>query len=159
MDSLVKIYMGRAENELRLARAVFLLSENTEMKKQAEAEISDTFYSAAISHAYYAIFYSAKALLLTKGINTKPPEIHKKTIEAFQKEFVDTGVLDFELLKIYKEIIITADELLNLFGRERWKRGHYTYQTIPQANNAFADESVKNARIFLQHVFAVIKTK
>lgn len=157
MDSLVRIYMDRAENELRLARALVLLSEDIEMKKQAETETDDTFYSATISHAYYAIFYSAKALLLTKNIKTKAPEIHKNTIDAFSKEFVETGILDYEFLKIYKQISVTADELLNLFNKEKWKRGHVTYRTIAQANKPLADESVKNAKKFLQNIFTIIK--
>lgn len=159
MDSMVKLYMERSENELRLAKSLLLLSGNEDLKKQLQAEKSDTFYSAVISHAYYAIFYAAKALLLTKGIDTKTPEIHRKTLDEFKKEFVDTGILDFELLKIYKTMIVTADELLNLFGKEKWKRGHYTYQTLPQANMPFANESAENARKFLQNIFAVINKK
>lgn len=159
MDSIIKLYMERSENELRLAKSLLLLSGNTDIKRQLEVESKDTFYSAVISHAYYAIFYAAKALLLTKGIDTKPPEIHKNTIDEFKRQFVDTGILDFELLKIYKQMIVTADELLNLFGREKWKRGHFTYQTLPQANRPFADESVESARKFLQNIFAVISKK
>ncbi|MFH1126512.1 MAG: hypothetical protein ABIG84_04065 [archaeon] len=48
-------------------------------------------------HQNFTIFYAAKALLLTKGIDPKPPEIHKRTYEEFRKEFVDTGILDLEL--------------------------------------------------------------
>lgn len=119
MDSKVKLHMERSENEHRLAKSLLALSGNVDIKKQLGAETDDTFYSAVISHAYYAIFYAAKALLLTKGIDTKPPEIHRKTIEEFKKEFVDTGILDVELLKIYRQMIIAAGELLNLFGREK----------------------------------------
>jgi len=82
--------MERSENELRLAKSLLLLSGNVGIKKQLGAESDDTFYSAAISHAYYAIFYAAKALLLTKGIETKAPEIHRKTIDEFKKRFVDS---------------------------------------------------------------------
>ena len=157
MDSLSKLYMERSENELRLAKALLMLSEDEIIKKQLQAEPADTFYSAVISHAYYAIFYATKALLLTKGIDPKPPEIHKRTYEEFKKEFVDTGILDVELLKIYNEMIVTADELLNIFEREKWKRGHFTYRTIPQANQPFANESVEHARKFLQNIFAIMK--
>ena len=51
------------------------------------------------------IFYSAKALLMTEGLKTEAPEIHKKTFDLFKSTFVDTGKLDLELLKIYKEMI------------------------------------------------------
>ena len=130
MDSEVKLFFERAENEFRLANAVFKLSENSSMKKDAGARDDDTFYSAAISHSYYAIFYAAKSLLLAKNIKTESPEIHKRTFEEFKKHFVDSGMLDVELLKIYDRMIIRADELLGLFSREKWKRWHFTYQTI-----------------------------
>ena len=72
----------------------------------------------------------------TKNIKTTAPEVHKKTYEAFKEQFVDSGVLDIELLNIYKKMIIRADELLQIFKDEKWKRGHFTYQTISQANKA-----------------------
>lgn len=162
MDSLVRIYMDRSENEFRLAKGLLLLSGkngDAAIKKQLEFEKTDTFYSAVISHAYYAMFYAAKALLFTKGIDTKAPEIHKKTIDAFRKEFVDTGILDLELLVIYKKMIVTADELLNIFGTEKWKRGHFTYQTIPQTNLPVAEESLQNSKKFIQSIFTVINKK
>lgn len=33
-------------------------------------------------------------------------EVHKKTIDAFKKEFIDSGLLDAKLLVIYKQMII-----------------------------------------------------
>jgi len=114
MDSKAKLYLERAENEFRLSKAIFNLSKIEKIKVQLEANPNDTFYSAVISHCYYSIFYSAKAILLIKNIETKSPEIHKKTFEEFKKNFVDNGELDTELLKIYKKMIIRADELLHL---------------------------------------------
>lgn len=159
MDSMVKVYIQRAENELRLAKAIFNLSKNLEVKRELGANDEDTFYSATISHAYYSIFYSAKALLLAEGLVTKAPEIHKKTFDLFKSTYVDTGKLDLELLKIYKEMIVRADELLGLFQKEKWKRGHFTYKTIVEANIPFAEESLENARKFVQNIFEVIRKK
>ena len=90
-----------------------------------------TFYSAVISHAYYAIFFSAKAILLAKSIKTEMPDVRKKTYEEFKKYFVDTGILDVKLLEICRKMVVRADELLEIFKDEKWKRGHFTYQTIP----------------------------
>ena len=157
MDSEVKIFLKRAENELRLAKALFILSTEDSIKVNLEANKEDTFYSAAISHAYYAIFYSTKALLLTKKIKTSSPNVHKTTLEEFKKTFVDTGVLDFELLKIYNKMIIRADELLGLFKVEKNKRGDFTYKTIAQANIDPAKDSIEHARKFLTNIRAVIK--
>ncbi len=74
MDSLSKLNMERSENELRLAKALLMLSENESIKKQLQAEPADTFYSAVISHAYYAIFYCT----MRYSFNTiKKLEIHQ----------------------------------------------------------------------------------
>ena len=77
-----------------------------------------TFYSAVISHAYYCIFYSAKAYLLKKGIKINAPEEHRKTYEAF-KELTDKGELDVELLKLYEKMLVKADTLLGIFRIEK----------------------------------------
>ena len=83
MDSMVKIYLDRSLNELSQAKLLFAISNDNEKKQEFQIEEEMTFYSGAISHAYYSIFYSAKAILLTKGIKTTAPEVHKKTYEAF----------------------------------------------------------------------------
>ncbi|MBU3896768.1 MAG: HEPN domain-containing protein [Nanoarchaeota archaeon] len=157
MDSKVKLYLERAENEFRLAKAMFNLSGIEEIKVQLEANPKDTFYSAVISHCYYAVFYCAKASLLIKGVETKAPEVHKKTLEEFKRIFVDTGKLDVELLKIYRKMIVRADELLGILKHEKWKRGHFTYHTIAQANIEPAKESIENAKKFLINIKEVIK--
>ena len=157
MDSRVKLYIDRAENEFRLAKAVFNLSENEKVKIELEANPNDTFYSAVISHSYYSIFYSAKAILLSKGIKTEVPDEHRKTFFAFKENFVDSGLLDKELLIIYDDIIVKADELLSLFAHEKWKRGHFTYKTISQANVEPAQESIDNTIKFLANIKAVIE--
>ncbi len=159
MDSKVKIYLERAENEFRLARAVFSLSEKEDIKVELGANPDDSFYSSVISLCYYCIFYCAKAILLTKKIETKVPDEHKKTLSEFKKNFVDNGILDKELFEIYEEEVVKADELLNLFSYERWKRGQFTYKTIPQANIEPAKESVENALKFLSNIKKVLEVK
>ena len=156
MDIKIKIYLERAGSELRLAKGIMRLSESKKLKEGAGVNPKDTFYSSVINHCYYSIFYSAKAILLTKGVKTESPNVHKKTFEEFKKNFVNTGILDVELLKIYKKAVVRADELLGIFGEEKWKRGHYTYKTIPQANKEPAEESVKNATKFLSNVNMVV---
>ena len=157
MDSKVKLYFERAENEFRLAKARFNLSTQENMKVVLEANPQDTFYSAVISHCYYSIFYSAKAILLTKEIQTKVPDEHKKTFFEFKKNFVDNGVLDKWLIEIYGDLIVKADELLSLFAHERWKRGHFTYKTFSQANIEPARESIDNTLKFLSNIKKVVE--
>ena len=156
MDIRIKLYLERSENEIRLATVLRNLS-NSDDKAKFGAEKNDTFYSSAITHAYYAIFYAAKALLLTRNINTEAPEIHKKTFESFKTEFVDSGILDVQLFKIYKEMLIRADVLLGIFELEKRKRGTFTYKTLPQANLEPAIESIENGKTFIKHIKVVLE--
>ncbi len=157
MDSMVEIFLNRADTEIIAAEALRKLSEEPEAKENFQIPSNATFYSSVISHAYYAIFYAAKAILLTKSIKTSSPEIHKKTFDEFQKHFVETGILDVKLLEIYKKLVIRADDLLEIFKDEKWKRGNFTYTTIPQANKAPADDSLKNAKLFISNISQVIR--
>jgi len=141
---------------LLVSKSLIRLSSDTILKEEFELPKDTTFYSSVIAHSYYAIFYAAKSILLTKNIKTKSPEVHKKTYEEFKKYFVDTGELDLELLKIYKKIVVKADELLQIFKDEKWKRGNFTYQTLPQANIEPAEESLINSKKFLSNVEKVI---
>jgi uncharacterized protein (UPF0332 family) len=157
MDSMADIYMERSDNELLAAQSLKKLSEEPKAKEEFELPADITFYSSVISRSYYSIFYAAKAILLTKGIRTSSPEIHRKTFDEFKKHFVDTGILDVKLLEIYMKMAIRADELLEIFREEKWKRGNFTYQTIPQANKEPAWDSLKNAKAFVSNISKVIR--
>ena len=152
MDSMVNLYIKRAETEIFIAIKLDGMSNDDKLRALIEVPPEMTFYSAVISHAYYSIFYSAKAILLTKGINTSGPDVHKKTLDAFKEYFVDLGILDVKLLEIYKKLVVRADELLGIFKREKQKRGDFTYNTIPQANKEPAEDSIKNAKIFVSNI-------
>lgn len=152
MDSKYKIYLSRAQNELNLSNIITKISNDKELQVSIFKTNPDTYYSATISHSYYSIFYSAKAYLILKNIKTQAPEEHKKTFEEFSK-FVKKGIIDFELLEIYKNMLIKADSLLSIFEFEKGKRGNFTYKKIPQANKEPAQESINNAKIFFNHLF------
>lgn len=158
MDSMAKIFLERASNEIFAAESLKKLTENAQLKQDFELPSDITFYSSVISHSYYAIFYSAKAILLTKGIKTSPPEIHKKTLDAFKTHLVDTGILDAKLLEIYRKLVIRADTLLGIFKGEKSKRGNFTYETIPQANKEPAEDSLKNAKTFVSNIRKAAET-
>jgi uncharacterized protein (UPF0332 family) len=158
MNGEAELYLQRAENELMAAQILFNISNNPIIQKeQFRLEKDFTFYSCVISHSYYCIFYSAKAALINEGIKTESPEIHKKTINAFGINLVNTGKLDVELLRIYQTMMIRAEELLQIFSREKQKRGEYTYQKLPQANRAPAGESLGHASLFFKNINKVVR--
>jgi uncharacterized protein (UPF0332 family) len=90
-------------------------------------------------------------MLSSKGIDTKAPEVHIKTLNAFKNKFIDSGILDAKLLIIYTQLIVKAETLLEIFKTEKRKRGNFTYNTIPQANMQPAEDSIKNAKEFIKH--------
>ena len=152
MDLNFKLYLERANNEIKLADIVLLVSKDKNLQVSIfKIEEPETYYSSVISHAYYCIFYSAKAYLAKKGIKTNPPEEHKKTYEEFRK-LVELGIVDKELLKIYEEILVKAETLLGIFKIEKKKRGTFTYQKLSQANLEPANESLENAKNFYKYM-------
>jgi|SRR3989338_2948834 len=152
MDFEYKIYLIRAQNELNLSMMIQKISDDQKIQIEVFGVKEDTYYSAVISHAYYSIFYAAKAYLLLKDIKTSAPEEHKKTFDEFS-ELVDKGAVDVELLKIYKNMLMRADTLLRVFEIEKGKRGKFTYKRIPQANREPAQESINNAKVFFNNIF------
>jgi uncharacterized protein (UPF0332 family) len=158
MKSLSELYLERAENELVTAQILFQISNNLKLQKEIfKLEEEFTFYSSVIGHSYYSIFNSAKAILAENNIETRSPEVHKKTLEAFEIHLVRTGKLDIELLKIYKKIVLKAEELLGIFSLERNKRGRFTYKKLPQANIEPAKESLNNANLFFKNINKILR--
>src|SRR3989339_1888922 len=158
MDDEAELYLQRAENELIVAQILFDISSDSALQKERfRLEKEFTFYSTVIGHSYYCIFYSAKAILIKNGIKTEAPEVHKKTLEAFEKYLVHTGKLDTELLKIYQKMIVRADALLGIFSMEKRKRGEFTYQKLPQANKEPARESLSNASFFFKNINKILR--
>ena len=67
MDSDTKLYLERAQNELKLTEIIMQLSINKDLQANIpEIGTADTYFSSVISHAYYSIFYTAKAYLLNR---------------------------------------------------------------------------------------------
>ncbi|MFH1182230.1 MAG: hypothetical protein V1702_04685, partial [Candidatus Woesearchaeota archaeon] len=84
MDS--KLYLHRAENEIKLAEIIFVISEEPVIQKETfKIKEPETYFSAVIAHSYYSIFYGAKAYLAKKGIEVSAPDEHKKAFDEFKK--------------------------------------------------------------------------
>ena len=59
--------------------------------RSADLLIRDGDYDSAVSRSYYAMFYSAEAVLLKKKMAFSS---HKSVISAFGRYFVKTGIFD-----------------------------------------------------------------
>lgn len=62
----------------------------------AENLLSDGYFDFAASRAYYAVFYSATALLLNEEMEFSK---HSGVIAAIHKYFIKTGILDSQFGK------------------------------------------------------------
>jgi uncharacterized protein (UPF0332 family) len=68
-----------------------LLDKAQENIKASELLLGKGFEEISASRAYYAMFYLAEALLLSRGMSFSS---HAAVIAAFGKEFSKTGLLD-----------------------------------------------------------------
>lgn len=59
-------------------------------------------------------------------------------------------------IKAY-DFINRADTLLEIFSGEKWKRGNFTYNTIPQANKEPADDSIKHSQTFFKNINKILR--
>ena len=67
-----------------------LLKKADRYLRSAKILLNDGDYDSCISRCYYAMFYSAEALLLTKGLKASS---HKGVISLFSEHFIKTGEL------------------------------------------------------------------
>ena len=65
--------------------------------KSAEILLKEEDYESSVSRTYYAMFYSAQAMLLTKGLSFSS---HKGVISAFGEHFVN--IINDSSCKAYK---------------------------------------------------------
>ncbi len=158
MDLKDETLIERAEHEIVISELLNQLSINSPEKASLNVPSDTTFYSAVISHAYYAIFYSAKYYLLSRGIVIPVQGQHNFVYQRFKK-LAKTGELDKELLEIYKNVKVKAETLLLILEDEEEKRTEYTYKTYPQANKEPAEKSIENANFFVSHIREFVKKK
>ncbi len=82
-----------------------LLAE--ESLDEAKILFENEHYIGAISRAYYSMFHSAKALLLSKGLN---PKKHRGILKILGLEFIKTGILDNNYAQYYKYVFDLRQE-------------------------------------------------
>jgi len=92
-------------------------------------------YDFAVSRAYYAMFYCAKAMLLSKGITTKK---HSSTISLFCEKFVKSGEFSEEL----------ASYLIDAFRKRQI--GDYDVFVMPTKDEA--EDLINKAESFVEEV-------
>ncbi len=77
-----------------MKEAESLIKRAARYLKSAKILLEEKDYESSVSRTYYAMFYSAQALLLTKGLSFSS---HKGVISAFGEHFVKTGIFSKEM--------------------------------------------------------------
>jgi uncharacterized protein (UPF0332 family) len=106
----------------------------------AKSLLRDGFSDFSISRAYYAMFYAAEALLLSKNLSFSK---HSAVISAFGKEFVKTGKISVDL----------QNYLLDAFDL----RHKGDYGPIGSISEAKARELLKQAEEFIESCKGYLK--
>ena len=70
--------------------------------ESAASSVEHGFYNTAVNRAYYAIFYAASGLLLTKDINRSK---HAGVVAAFRQYFVKPGLIEAEYSDFYGDVM------------------------------------------------------
>jgi uncharacterized protein len=78
------------------------LDRARQMVEVAATNLDGGFYESSVNRSYYAIFYAATALLLTKGM---APKRHSGVISAFRQHFVKPGLFEAGYSDIYGRLL------------------------------------------------------
>ncbi len=81
------------------------LAERALDTAQVNLDVGD--WRATVNRAYYAIFYAASAMLLTKGLERRK---HSGVISAFREYFVKPGLVETEYSSVYGETLVTRED-------------------------------------------------
>lgn len=112
----------------RLERAKNTLSD-------AEKFFGEATLESTVNRIYYAIFYAVLGLLITKGLSSAK---HSGVRAIFNREFVNTGLIDIELGRFYS----------NMFDR----RQKGDYKDFVKFEKSDVEEWIKQAEKFIVEI-------
>ncbi len=101
----------------------------------AELLLNEGDFDSSVSRSYYAMFYAAEAVLLTKELKFSS---HRSVISLFGEHFVKTGIFEPDMGK----------KLSKAF--EKRLVGDYSY--APQIDEDTAKEVLNRAREFIKEI-------
>lgn len=118
--------------QLQLAREFF---------DDSEAFLEQRRFRSAVDRAYYAIHYSAAAILCHSGV--RPPRTHSGLVNVFGRELVNRGMI--------------APEFGRILGRALRSRSQSTYDADAIITVDDARSTVSAAGRFLDEVDSIIE--
>lgn len=110
--------------------------------RSAEILIQEEDFESSVSRAYYAMFYSVQAMLLTKNLSFSS---HKGVLSAFGEHFIKSGVFSREM----------GRELNRAF--EKRQIGDYEYTFVISKEEA--DQVLENGKRFVDVIVQHLREK
>lgn len=111
------------------------LERGNESLKSAEVLLREELFDESVSSAYYAMFHSAKALLLTIG---EEPSTHQGVITLLGLHFIKPGIIE--------------EEFNDLFIEAKDDREDSDYDITRRFTGAEAEERLSAARKFIPRI-------
>lgn len=108
----------------------------------AELLHRESYHDFCASRSYYAMFYAADAMLLSKGHTFSS---HAAVHSAFGKEFAKTGVVD---AKFHRDLLLAFQV-----------RQSGDYDTAPSVSAGRADELITQAKAFVEMAESYLQAK
>ena len=112
-----------------------LIKRSMRYLKSAEILLNEGDYESSVSRTYYAMFYSAQAMLLTRNLSFSS---HKGVISAFGEHFIKTGIFPREMGREFNRAF------------EKRQIGDYEYTFVISKEEA--GEILKNGKEFVEKI-------
>ena len=162
-QKFVKFFLGNARNSLKTAEIIVDASP----KELTDPEEYDGSLWV-INASYYSMFYMARALLESAGIEIRTEQsVHGITFDTVVYYFYLNGKLQKKFIEDFAEATEEsaellgrekAKELVESYMQERNKRGNFTYKTGAVAMKNKAVTSLERARKFNTAIRELIRT-
>lgn len=101
----------------------------------AKRLLLDEDYESSVSRSYYAMFYCAEAVLITKELSFSS---HKGVISAFGEHFIKSGIFPREMGREFNRAF------------EKRQLGDYEYTFVISREEA--EKVIESARIFVKRI-------
>jgi len=117
-----------------------LLNRAKKYLKSAELLLLEGDYESSVSRTYYAMFYAAEAVLLTKSLSFNS---HAGVISGFGEHFVKTGIFPKEMGKAINQAF------------EKRQLGDYEYTLV--ISKTEAKEILESGKEFVKEIALFLK--
>lgn len=159
-------FLINSRNSLDSAKLLFDVSVDEKLRNHLGFLKFDGFLWV-INASYYSMFYLARALLDSKGINVKTDlSIHSAVFDALVYYFYLTGRLERRFIEEFNEAGLEASEvlgkekaksLMDNYSIEKEKRGRFTYEMGEVAMKNKAQTSLERAKRFREEIRKMIE--